>query len=55
MYRRQDHLCRAAGSEDRLPYEAPRLELFTCYPPKSLLETVSVEGEVHDFEDGDDF
>lgn len=39
----------------RQPYEPPRLEIFRLNYPQSLLETVSVEGTVTDFEDGEDF
>ncbi|WP_455519818.1 hypothetical protein [Porphyromonas sp.] len=42
-------------SEDKLPYDAPRGELFMLHQPLNILETVSLEGEVEDFQDGEDF
>ena len=35
-------------------YEAPRVELFPLWVV-NILEIVSLEGEVEDFSDGDDF
>ena len=35
-------------------YEAPRVEIFAL-PGMDILESVSLEGEVEDFVDGEDF
>lgn len=37
------------------PYDAPSMEAFGQLSPLSILEIVSLEGEIYDFEDGDDF
>ncbi len=37
------------------PYEPPCSEAFVVRLPLSILETVSLEGEVEDFKDGEDF
>ena len=37
------------------PYEPPCAEAFFMHQPLNILETVSLEGEVEDFKDGDDF
>ena len=42
-------------SEDKLPYQSPRGDLFMLHQPLNILETVSLEGEVEDFQDGEDF
>lgn len=41
--------------EERLPYEAPFVEVIDLRTGISILEIVSLEGEIYDFEDGDDF
>lgn len=39
----------------RLPYESPQIECYELGGGISILEIVSLEGEIYDFEDGDDF
>lgn len=38
----------------RKPYERPWLEAFRLAKPYTLLEQMSIEGDVLDFEDGED-
>lgn len=40
-------------SGTRKPYERPWLEAFRLTKPYTLLEQMSIEGDVLDFEDGD--
>lgn len=42
-------------SGSKRPYEPPCGEAFCMHQPLNILETVSLEGEVEDFKDGDDF
>lgn len=37
------------------PYSPPVLEIIDLGQGFSILEIVSLEGEIYDFEDGDDF
>ena len=39
----------------KLPYNAPQWEIFPFPKGLDILEIVSLEGEVEDFKDGDDF
>lgn len=50
-----NYLARELKPEGRLPYESPRLEFFRCHAPLNILENVSLEGEIQDFQDGEDF
>lgn len=43
------------SSDSRLAYSAPTWELFTMPRGLALLEIVSLEGEIEDYYDGDDF
>lgn len=45
----------AQGVLGKQLYEAPRLDVFYCKSPLSVLEIVSLEGEIQDFVDGEDF
>ena len=42
-------------SASKRPYEPPCVEAFFMHQPLNILETVSLEGEVEDFKDADDF
>lgn len=55
MCMRNDYSNGEAVFEARLPYEPPHLEFFRCASPLNILETVSLEGEIQDFQDGEDF
>ena len=44
-----------ASADSRLVYSAPNWEIFTMPRGLALLEIVSLEGEVEDYYDGDDF
>ena len=55
MNMRNSKLSVGSPSEDQLPYQSPRGELFMLHQPLNILETVSLEGEVEDFQDGEDF
>ncbi len=46
---------KSSSADDRLAYSAPTWELFTMPRGLALLEIVSLEGEVEDYYDGDDF
>lgn len=48
---RNPELLRCSGQ----PYDPPRARLLRFPLPLSILETVSLEGEIQDFEDGEDF
>ncbi len=39
----------------KLPYDSPQWEVFPLPKGLDILEIVSLEGEVEDFKDGDDF
>lgn len=39
----------------RQPYSPPSVEFFALSKGLSVLEVVSLEGEILDFEDGEDF
>ncbi len=39
----------------KLPYESPEWNIFSLPQGLNILEIVSLEGEVEDFKDGDDF
>lgn len=42
-------------TSERLPYVEPTVEVFQIQQRWSILETASLEGDVMDFEDGDNF
>ena len=46
---------KSASADSRLVYSAPTWEIFTIPRGLALLEIVSLEGEVEDYYDGDDF
>lgn len=46
---------KSSSGDSRLVYSAPTWELFTMPRGLALLEIVSLEGEVEDYYDGDDF
>lgn len=46
---------KSASADSRLVYSAPTWEIFTMPRGLALLEIVSLEGEVEDYFDGDDF
>ena len=48
-------LIEGMSSASKHPYEPPCVETFFVHQPLNILETVSLEGEVEDFKDGDDF
>lgn len=39
----------------RQPYAEPLVETIVTHAPLSILELVSLEGEIQDFQDGEDF
>ena len=43
------------SSSRKLPYERTEWEVFPLPKGLDILEIVSLEGEVEDFKDGDDF
>ncbi len=43
------------SSSRKLPYERAEWEVFPLPKGLDILEIVSLEGEVEDFKDGDDF
>ena len=45
----------SSSSDSRLVYSAPTWEIFTMPRGLALLEIVSLEGEIEDYYDGDDF
>ena len=46
---------KSSSGDSRLVYSAPTWEIFTMPRGLALLEIVSLEGEVEDYYDGDDF
>ena len=46
---------KSSSADGRLVYSAPTWELFTMPQGLALLEIVSLEGEIEDYYDGDDF
>ena len=48
-------LIEGMSSACKHPYEPPCVEAFCMHQPLNILETVSLEGEVEDFKDADDF
>ena len=46
---------KSASADSRLVYSAPTWEIFTMPRGLALLEIVSLEEEVEDYYDGDDF
>ena len=40
---------------EKIPYESPQWEVFPFPKGLDILEIVSLEGEVEDYSDGDDF
>ena len=46
---------KSASADSRLVYSAPTWELFTMPRGLALLEIVSLEGDIEDYTDGDDF
>mgnify|MGYP003356845874 FL=1 len=40
---------------EKIPYESPQWEVFLLPKGLDILEIVSLEGEVEDYGDGDDF
>lgn len=46
---------KSTGASSRSEYIAPEIELIPLSGGMSILEIVSLEGEIYDFEDGDDF
>jgi len=53
--KRKSQLIEGMPSTCKHPYEPPCVEAFCMHQPLNILETVSLEGEVEDFKDGDDF
>ena len=53
--KRKSQLIEGMPSTCKHPYESPCVEAFFVHQPLNILETVSLEGEVEDFKDGDDF
>lgn len=43
------------SSARKLPYDRPEWEVFPFPKGLDILEIVSLEGEVEDYKDGDDF
>ena len=46
---------KSSSGDSRFVYSAPTWEIFTMPRGLALLEIVSLEGEVEDYYDGDDF
>ena len=46
---------KSSSADSRLVYSAPTWELFTMPRGLALLEIVSLEGDIEDYTDGDDF
>ena len=46
---------KSSSADSRLVYSAPTWEIFTMPRGLALLEIVSLEGEIEDYYDGDDF
>ena len=46
---------KSSSGDSRLVYSAPTWEIFTMPRGLALLEIVSLEGEIADYTDGDDF
>ena len=53
--KRTSQLIEGTPSTCKRPYEPPCGEAFFMHQPLNILETVSLEGEVEDFKDADDF
>lgn len=41
-------------NQEKSPYSVPKTEVWVLSPKLNLLEYLSLEGDVSDFEDGDD-
>ena len=46
---------KSSSTDSRLAYSAPTWEIFTMPRGLTLLEIVSLEGDIEDYTDGDDF
>lgn len=46
---------RNSSHSKKLPYDSPEWEVFPFPKGLDILEIVSLEGEVEDYKDGDDF
>lgn len=46
---------RSLSHSEKLPYDRPEWEVFPFPKGLDILEIVSLEGEVEDYKDGDDF
>ena len=42
-------------NQTKQPYESPEIDVFLIPQAINILEIVSLEGDIEDFQDGDDF